>query len=370
MQQDSSDSSTSRNLSDIDIEHRYRLLIEAVQDYAIFMLDTAGNVTSWNPGAQRIKGYSPDEIVGRHFSLFYANEDVAAGKPAQLLAAAASRGRVEDEGWRVRKGGSRLWANVVITAVHDENGDLLGFAKITRDMTERRRLEDLERASAASALVQQARENEQKRIARELHDDLGQQITALKMTLALHETEVAQLVSATSRAHLGLVREMAGQLDSMATSMRRIAADLRPPMLDDLGLEAALEWMTEGFEQRYGVPVRCEIQSEALCLNDLAAISLYRVIQEALTNVARHARANEVFVTLSADDRHCHLKIHDDGVGLQKDSTPRADSFGLLGMRERISQLGGVFSIDSSPGRGVTITARVPLSRILMESQP
>ncbi|ACD19903.1 PAS domain-containing sensor histidine kinase [Paraburkholderia phytofirmans] len=370
MQQDSPDWSTSRNLSDIDIEHRYRLLIEAVQDYAIFMLDAAGNVASWNLGAQRIKGYSPDEIVGRHFSRFYTDEDIAAGKPAQLLATAAWQGRVEDEGWRVRKDESRLWANVVITAVHDEQGDLLGFAKITRDMTERRRLEDLEHASAASALVQQARENEQRRIARELHDDLGQQITALKMTLALHETELARHFSEAGRARLGSVREMADQLDAMATSMRRIAADLRPPMLDDLGLEAALEWMTEGFEQRYGVPVRCEISPDVLCLNDLAAISLYRVIQEALTNVARHARANEVFVTLSADDRHYHLQIHDDGVGLPKAPAPRADCFGLLGMRERISQLGGVLSVDSIPGRGVTITARVPLARVLVESQP
>ncbi|REE21434.1 PAS domain S-box-containing protein [Paraburkholderia sp. BL27I4N3] len=126
----------------------------------------------------------------------------------------------------MRKGGSRLWANVVITAVYDESGDLLGFAKITRDMTERRRLEDLERASGASALVRQAREKKQKRIARELHDDLGQQITALKMTLALHKTELAQFVSATRRAHLGLVHEMASQLDAMATSMRRIAPAL------------------------------------------------------------------------------------------------------------------------------------------------
>lgn len=126
-----------------------------------------------------IRGHSGRKVIlqtklsAAIFPLFYTDEDVAAGKPAQLLAAAASRGRVEDEGWRVRKGGSRLWANVVITAVYDESGDLLGFAKITRDMTERRRLEDLERASGASALVQQARENEQKRIARELHDDLG-----------------------------------------------------------------------------------------------------------------------------------------------------------------------------------------------------
>jgi PAS domain S-box-containing protein len=103
------------NLSEIGMERRYQLLIEAVHDYAIFMLDPSGNVSSWNPGARRAKGYSADEIVGQHFSVFYTGEDIAAGKPGQLLAAAALHGRVEDEGWRVRKNGSQFWANVVIT---------------------------------------------------------------------------------------------------------------------------------------------------------------------------------------------------------------------------------------------------------------
>jgi PAS domain S-box-containing protein len=358
--------SNSRNLSSIEVDHRYRLLIDAVHDYAIFMLDSSGIVTSWNPGAQRAKGYSADEIVGRHFSVFYTGEDVVAGKPGALLAAAAAQGSAEDEGWRIRKDGSRFWANVVITAVHDESGVLQGFAKITRDLSEQRRLEALERAAASSALVQQARENEQKRIARELHDDLGQQITALKMKLALHERELLQDVGRKELGLLQSIHELAGEVDTMAASVRRIAADLRPPVLDDLGLDAALEWITESFEQRYGVAVRCEVRAEDLRLNDLAAISLYRVVQEALTNVARHAQAHEVAVVLSADERYCHLQIDDDGVGLPEDSTSRRDAFGLLGMQERIIQLGGVLSVQSRPGKGVTIMAEVPLSRILI----
>jgi PAS domain S-box-containing protein len=361
-------SHASVNLSEIEIERRYRLLIDAVHDYAIFMLDPSGNVTSWNPGAQRAKGYAPAEIVGRHFSVFYTREDIATDKPAQLLAAAALHGHVEDEGWRVRKDGSRFWANVVITAVPDETGALLGFAKITRDLSERRRLEELEHAAAASALVHQARENEQKRIARELHDDLGQQVAALKMALALHETELVQHVPAETRERLGSIRELTNQIDAMATSVRRVAADLRPPVLDDLGLGAALEWMTDDFEHRYGVAARCEILDMALRLSDAAAMSLYRVAQEALTNVARHAKANSVLVRLSAGDGHCHLLIQDDGLGFAEDVPPRVDAFGLLDMRERILQLGGVLSIESVPGVGVTITATVPLSRIMVES--
>jgi PAS domain S-box-containing protein len=128
-------------------EERFRLLVDCVKDYAIFMLDPQGYVVSWNAGAARIKGYTREEIVGRHFSLFYVPEEAAAGKPARELAIARQLGHVEDEGWRVRKDGSTFWANVTITAVHDESNRLRGFAKVTRDLTERRQREELERSS-------------------------------------------------------------------------------------------------------------------------------------------------------------------------------------------------------------------------------
>jgi PAS domain S-box-containing protein len=116
----------------------YELLVNTVRDYAIFALDTQGNVLTWNPGAERFKGYAAEEIVGRNFSAFYTEEDRAAGKPEHNLAEAAKFGRVEDEGWRVRKDGTRFWANVVITALRDENGTLVGYGKVTRDLSERR----------------------------------------------------------------------------------------------------------------------------------------------------------------------------------------------------------------------------------------
>lgn len=123
-------------------EERFRLLVESVRDYAIFMLDPEGRITSWNVGAERIKGYRAEEILGHHFSRFYPSDDVRRGKPARELTIAAAEGRLEDEGWRVRKDGSRFWANVVITALRDAQERLVGFAKVTRDLTERKRLED------------------------------------------------------------------------------------------------------------------------------------------------------------------------------------------------------------------------------------
>ena len=128
-------------------EERFRLLVEAVSDYAIFMLDSNGYVLTWNTGAQRIKGYRPEEIIGQHFSRFYPADAIQAGWPEHELQVAAEQGRFEDEGWRIRKDGSKFWANVVITALRDEDGRLRGFGKITRDLTERREYEESLRQS-------------------------------------------------------------------------------------------------------------------------------------------------------------------------------------------------------------------------------
>src|SRR5580704_19193395 len=121
---------------------RYRILVEAVTDYAIYMLDPTGIVSSWNPGAQRFKGYTPDEIIGQHFSRFYSEEDQKSGLPARALETAAREGKFENEGWRIRKDGTRFWAYVVIDPIRSESGEIVGFAKVTRDLTERKAAEE------------------------------------------------------------------------------------------------------------------------------------------------------------------------------------------------------------------------------------
>jgi PAS domain S-box-containing protein len=137
----------------------YRLLVDSVKDYAIIMVDPHGIVSSWNEGAHRIKGYTADEIIGKPLSVFYTPEDVRSGKTEKELTIAAKEGRFEDEGWRVRKDGSRFWANVVITALYDDTGNLRGFAKVTRDMTERKQAEEaLAQKAASEALSRRAQE--------------------------------------------------------------------------------------------------------------------------------------------------------------------------------------------------------------------
>src|SRR6185312_2091873 len=128
-------------VSPLPYEHTFRLLVGSVTDYAIFLLSTEGVVVSWNPGAERIKGYKAEEIIGKPFTVFYPEVDLQAGKPAMELRVAGEVGRFEDEGWRIRKDGSRFWASVIITALRDETGTLIGFGKITRDLTDRREAE-------------------------------------------------------------------------------------------------------------------------------------------------------------------------------------------------------------------------------------
>ncbi|MFM0514103.1 PAS domain-containing sensor histidine kinase [Paraburkholderia sp. RL17-373-BIF-A] len=366
---DAKRSAGAANDSDVPLEDRYQLLIDAVQDYAIFMLDPAGRVASWNSGARKIKGYAADEIIGRHFSIFYTPEDVAADKPGRELVLATTQGRAEDQGWRVRRDGSRFWADVTITAVHDPSGALLGFAKVTRDMTERMRLAELEHASETSAQMQLAREDEQRRVARELHDDLGQQLTALKMGIAALEPRLAAS-SSDQQAGIAAAGELQRQIDSMMASLRRIAANLRPPMLDDLGFGAALEWMVDDFSHRFKVAAALRINIDDADLTSFAATNLYRIVQEALTNVARHAQASEVVVEISSDANLCAIYVADNGCGTLVEDAGKRGSFGLLGMRERVRLLRGTLTIDSALGKGFRIAAQVPISAIRPDETP
>ncbi|WP_370469647.1 PAS domain S-box protein [Caballeronia sp. SBC2] len=337
-------------LSDI----HFRLLVDAVQDYAIFMLDPDGRVASWNRGAQSIKGYAAREIIGQHFSVFYTQEDIAAAKPRTELALAASEGRIEDEGWRVRKDGSRFWANVTITAIRAPDGALRGFAKVTRDMTDRLRLLELQHASALSLHVQSAREEERTRIARELHDDLGQQLVALKMDIALLD-QAATEDGKTARHTIAQTIALQVQIDSIIASARRIAGGLRPPMLDDLGLAAALEWLAAEFRNRYGLAVTVLNKADQLALSPTAATAIFRMVQEALTNVTRHSEATRVSVEMHVMQDEFRLHIEDNGKGTTLDRNRNKDNFGLLGMQERVRQLHGRVTFDSAPGDGFRI---------------
>ncbi|MFG1705765.1 PAS domain S-box protein [Nonomuraea sp. M3C6] len=324
-----------------------RLLVQSIRDYAIFMLDPRGGIVSWNAGAHRIKGYSAEEIIGTHFSVFYPPEDVAAGKPAKVLEAAAADGRWEDEGWRVRKGGTRFWAGVVITALYDEHGGLRGFGEVTRDLTERRSLaRALDERGLLLARLVQAQERERRRIASDVHDDTIQSMVAVGMRLRL-------LGESLPEEHAAAVRALEAAVEGAVGRLRDLAFRLRPPG-DGLveSLTAYLEQTLAGTAFELVHDLDGEPPAET-------AITVFRICQEAVTNVLKHARAGAVTVELASLDRGVHVRVRDDGIGLPSQAD-RPGHFGLTEMRERAEAAGGWWAVRGTPGTGTTVEFWVP----------
>lgn len=212
-----------------DAEHAFHAMTTGVVDFAVLLLDPDGRILSWNEAARRIEGYTDAEIVGCHFSAFYPVEDRAAGKPARMLDTASREGRSRDEGWRVRRDGSRFWAEVMITAVRRADGTLHGFVKATRDLTERRRAEDAARMEHLSRRFLEADEARRRQLARELLDAIGAALAGARTNL---QDVLARDGDPAPREAARLVEQAIAQSRFMATS-------LRPPMLRDGGPRGA-----------------------------------------------------------------------------------------------------------------------------------
>jgi PAS domain S-box-containing protein len=597
---------------------QFRLLVETVSDYAIYLLDTSGRVMSWNAGAERIKGYVAGEILGRHFSVFYTPEDREAGRPDEMLENATRLGRSGAQGWRLRQDGSRFWADVVITALKSRSGALTGYAKVTRDLsswrqahervreseerlqaftnhspammflkdadgryrfvnrkllagfglrreqilgrrdeevfpgqqvmlfsgsdadvianrsaierehlivtgdgervhmvvkfpvfdaagavcgiggvatdiTERKRFEqalleqrtllaeaqklaglgswewepgngrmswseelcriygldaaavqpsfetflerlhpadrvltatviaralaegrgfthesrvrrpdgaerivrtqgeivrdekrrvvklvgacldvtesrnaDIAQRAAAASLqsltrrLVQVEEAERRRIAAELHDRVGQNLSALNINLDIVLGALGEQASHDLRLRL---HDSLGLVDGTLQTIEDVMADLRPPLLEEYGLGAALGWYAEEFAKRTNIAVEFEdlARERNRQLRREAAVALFRIAQEALTNVAKHANAKRVWLGLEADTDQMLLTIRDDGSGFDNAALQaRASRLGMTTMRERITAAGGSLELESSPGEGTTLKANVP----------
>ena len=363
-------------------EQRFQLLVEAVRDYAIFMLDPEGHVATWNRGAERIKGYKASEIIGSHFSRFYPEEDLRAGKPQWELKVAAKEGRFEDEGWRVRKDGSRFWANVIITAVHDETGKLIGFGKVTRDSTERMqaqralqreiaekqqaemRLRESEKSLRDLSLhLLRTQDEERRRIGRDLHDSLGQSLAVLKMKL---DSLVSVVGKRTDDEAADDVAQCIRLTEDSIKELRTVSYLLYPPMLEEMGLKSAIPWYLDGFSARSGIKTTLEVASDFTRLPRGAELALFRVFQESLTNVHRHSGSPTAEVRLFLKGGMGVLEVRDGGKGLPPGLLEESSQdwmgqlgVGLRGMNERMRQLGGTLELTSTK-EGTTVRAMVP----------
>jgi PAS domain S-box-containing protein len=327
--------------------------------------DADGSILWVNDAFCSIYGYAREEVLGRNPRILKSGRHDAAFYGElwrQLLEGGHWRGEV----WNRRKTGEVFPEELSIQALRGPDGKIVRFISIFSDITERKRneeelqkqrqqLEESEsRLRELAEFLQTVREEERARIARELHDEMGQALTALRIDLGWLRNKCLPLgTPAVERVGSAL-----GVVEHSIVSLRRISEDLRPAMLDSLGLAAAVEHHVEQFSQRTGIPCRLRMNREEFELEDRLATTVFRVVQETLTNVARHSGASEVSVQIDQAEDGIHLTMQDNGRGFSGANDKK--TFGLLGMRERIAMLGGRLEIDSRPGHGTRITAWLP----------
>jgi PAS domain S-box-containing protein len=329
------------------------LLIGRVKDYAIFMLNPSGEVMTWNEGARLIKGYTRDEIIGKSLATFYTPEDRERGRPTALLREAEKNGRVEDEGWRVRKDGSRFWADVVITAVRDEHGELIGFAKITRDLTERRKAEAA--IGELSARLFRLQDEERQQLAGHLHDRTSASLTAVLGSLY----RVKAHLKSADVVLLKDVADSISKVEAASDVIRRVAHMLHPSRLEQGGLVETLRWYAKAVSGDR-LKVTAELPSAPITISKEAEIVMFRLVQECLNYLIGRPGNHEAVVRLSTHS-DVLLQIAVDGplpIGLRDALTTEIGN-GLTGIRERLRQLHGRLDVTSGANRS-TIEATIP----------
>ncbi|MBW2557900.1 MAG: PAS domain S-box protein [Deltaproteobacteria bacterium] len=346
-------------------EEKYRNILENIED-GYFEVDLAGNIKFFNASFCRILGYPREEMSGMNNRTFMDaknakkifrtfNEVYVTGIPAKGF-----------ERETIRKDGTKTCMEVSVSLIARPGERPTGFRGIARDVTERKRAEEKlwtsqKRLRALSGRLQEVREEERTRIAREIHDELGGALTGLKIDFSLLKKDALKIENETVRASLFAdIDPMIKFTDATIYTVRRIAMELRPGVLDDLGLVAALEWLLGDFQKRTGI--RCEWISsvEYIELDADLSTALFRIVQEALTNVARHSGATEVRVRLHADADSSTLEVEDNGRGMEKEKAMSSKSLGLLGMRERALIFGGRILVTGAPRTGTTVTVEIP----------
>jgi PAS domain S-box-containing protein len=337
-------------------EERYRELFENAKD-AMYVHDLDGTYIRVNKAAERLSGYPRKEIVGRNFLEFIAPEDIRYVRE-HFCTKLAQQGETTYEVDVVSKDGRRVPVEVSSRAIY-ENGAIVGVQGMARDITERKLAQ--EALQMFSRQLIEAQEDERRRIARELHDQIGQVLTAVKMNLY---TVQQVCTSSETRSY---VKDNIEAVDEAMRLVRDLSIDLRPPVLDDLGLATALRWYVDRYTRRTGlkVEVRIELADENERFSRELETACFRIAQEALTNVFRHANASQVLVQLAKEGDDLLLRIKDDGVGFDRESIGHreqpAATLGLVSMQERAHAAGGVIEIDSKLSKGTEVWSSIPL---------
>jgi PAS domain S-box-containing protein len=348
-------------------EERFRLMVEAVRDYAIFLLDPDGRVATWNVGAERLKGYKAGEIIGRHFSVFYPEEARRREHPAEELRRAKAEGRYEEEGWRVRKDGTQFWANVVITALFDQEGRHLGFTKVTRDFTETRNLREAQ-------LAVQLRDEFLATAGHELRTPLSallMQVQGLARSARVEDPKLKQRLEKAATAGVRLEKLISQILDVSRINVGRLVLERERMRLDDVVRDVIDRFADLAAESQ--CPVVLRLQPVA---GTWDRVRLEQVITNLVTNALKYGKGSSVEVETFPEGQSAVLRIIDHGIGIAPEDQKRiferferakgTREYGGFGLglwisRTIVTAMGGSISVRSVPGEGSTFTVNLPV---------
>jgi len=334
---------------------------------AIISIDEQHQIVLFNPMAEALFGIPALEAIGKPLN-FLLPERFRSTHTQHVRRFAVTGVSDRQMGlqrtlYALRRDGTEFPIEASISQTSDGEDRKL-FTVMLRDITERVRAEaalrhSREELQALSASILVSREEEKRRVARELHDDIGQRLSALKMDLAMLESELREVDMASPC--LSRAAAMHSGIDAAIAAVRQISSDLRPALLDELGLAAALDWLSKDFARRYGLTIDLATPDH-LDVSEHEATAVFRIVQEALNNVVLHAQANRVWIALDQHPKELVLRVRDNGNGWDgapRDSTRR--SFGLLGIRERTRLLGGSLVLTHAPGQGFELCLRFPV---------
>ncbi len=327
----------------------------------VVVVDLSGLVQFWNAGAEAVFGYTAEEMVGRSAAILYAdgNADRVPGDMDRI-----ENGEDLNGEWqRRRKDGTLVWIDTKRVVLRDPRGQAIGVLAVSKDITERKHADEAllathERLREFAGRMRSVREQERALMARQIHDELGQVLTALGMDVAWLEARLP----AQDRPLVEKCRAMAAIIEGTIGRVRTLATELRPAVLDDLGLLAAIEWETQQFARRTGIACTLELPASLPPLDADRSTDLFRILQEALTNVVRHAAAQHVDVQVRETSAELVLGVSDDGRGIATAEAMNPRSLGLLGMRERALLWNGTVDVRARPQGGTSVIVQLPLA--------
>jgi len=337
--------------------------IFASLDEAVFLVNPEDRtIITCNQTTEKIFGYTPEELQGENTKLLHVDQERYEEFDEESIPPLESDGTMQTEFQMRRKDGSVFPTEHTVTILKDESGEWSGVVSVVRDITERKRTEreltmSRERLRSLTRHLQSIQEEERQSIARDIHDELGQMLTALQMDAIWLQRKLPDDMPEIYKK----TESMYDLVDQSIETIQRISTDLRPSMLDDLGIEAVIQWEADKLEDRSEIECEIDIESDNHTLDEDISIALYRVLQESLTNVLRHAEATKVDISYLVTEDKVILVIKDNGKGISKEAVHNSESFGLSGMRERVEAWDGTFEIYGEDDKGTTVRATIPL---------